>query len=199
MYKTPYTYDRIVEAGEASHLRHERIVATATAAIAKRSTNNATRVGDADEVPPESHQYGIELTQVDRVWELAKSKFNAKRYPGGETVKVCIVDTGYDAGHEDLPPRENVTGTDAGYGDPLRDVDGHGTHCAGVIGALGSNGRGIVGGECDCNDLAEREERLDNTDPCFAVSQLQILLLLPLLLLQSTPTPQRSRSTYPSR
>mmetsp|Transcript_17065 Transcript_17065/g.37012 ORF Transcript_17065/g.37012 Transcript_17065/m.37012 type:complete len:838 (+) Transcript_17065:119-2632(+) len=90
----------------------------------------------------ETQEYGIDLTQSSSVWSLTKSQPN--KYPN-TPVKVCIVDTGYDGQHEDLPQGDMVTSTDTGYGDGLTDGDGHGTHCAGVIGALGGNGFGIVG------------------------------------------------------
>lgn len=81
---------------------------------------------------------------------------------------VVIIDSGVDYNHEDLVdnmwknPAElaGVTGTDEDhneyvddiYGinaadhnvDPM-DIDGHGTHCAGTIGAVGNNGKGITG------------------------------------------------------
>ncbi|KAL7527008.1 hypothetical protein ACHAXR_001756 [Thalassiosira sp. AJA248-18] len=89
----------------------------------------------------ESQQYGIGLTQANAVWALTKSKPNKYR---NTPVKVCIVDTGYDGSHEDLP-KVGITTTETGYGEALTDGDGHGTHCAGVIGALGNNNKGIVG------------------------------------------------------
>jgi subtilisin family serine protease len=56
--------------------------------------------------------------------------------------KVCIIDSGYYQGHEDL---QQATGTwDSSTGDPLRDAFGHGTHVAGTIAAL-ANGKGVVG------------------------------------------------------
>jgi serine protease len=85
-------------------------------------------------------QHGIYQVQVDQVWDHVNSKPNKYRYT---PIKVCIVDTGYDVSHEDLP--NNAEGTDCGYGTPMRDGDGHGTHCAGVIGALGGNNLGISG------------------------------------------------------
>ena len=59
-------------------------------------------------------------------------------------LKVCIIDTGYDYNHEDLP-KDGVTTTETKYGTALVDGDGHGTHCAGVIGAIGNNNIGVVG------------------------------------------------------
>jgi len=61
------------------------------------------------------------------------------------SIKVCVVDTGYDLGHEDLPQEPDVDGTD-GAGE-LWSYDGnsHGTHCAGTIAALGGNNKGVVG------------------------------------------------------
>lgn len=61
------------------------------------------------------------------------------------TKRVCVVDTGYDLGHEDLPKGSDVNGTDGageywGY-----DGNSHGTHCAGTIAALGGNDIGVVG------------------------------------------------------
>lgn len=60
-------------------------------------------------------------------------------------ISVCVVDTGYDLGHEDLPQGGDVDGTD-GAGEAW-DFDGnsHGTHCAGTIAAVGSNNKGVVG------------------------------------------------------
>jgi len=40
---------------------------------------------------------------------------------------------------------DGVTGTSTGMGDWFKDTYGHGTHCAGVIGAVGENRRGVVG------------------------------------------------------
>lgn len=63
--------------------------------------------------------------------------------------KVCVVDTGYDLGHEDLPNanEHGVTGYNAYPGEGKWHTDGnsHGTHCAGTIGAIGSNELGVVG------------------------------------------------------
>lgn len=70
---------------------------------------------------------------------------------------VAIVDTGIDYNHEDLashmwknpyPALEGIYGYDFGDGDsdPMdEDEDGHGTHCAGVIGAAANNKTGITG------------------------------------------------------
>ncbi len=63
--------------------------------------------------------------------------------------KVCIVDSGYDINHDDLPKSStgsSVTGSSYTTGDPWnQDSDGHGTHVAGTICALGGNGKGVVG------------------------------------------------------
>jgi subtilisin family serine protease len=84
-----------------------------------------------EEVP-----YGIPLVQADLV-----SDANA----GNRTV--CVIDTGYDLNHPDLPNGVNVTGTSdpAGTGDWFEDGDGHGTHVSGTIAAIGGNGIGVVG------------------------------------------------------
>ncbi len=84
---------------------------------------------------------------------------------GSEDVVVAVLDTGVDYGHTDLVSNiwfrpNNIPAYDddelgiiddkQGYnadennGDPMDD-NGHGTHCAGVIGAEGDNDEGIAG------------------------------------------------------
>lgn len=87
---------------------------------------------------------------------------------GSSEVLVAVIDTGIDVHHPDLAPNIWVNSKEAGgvsgvdddqngfvddiYGwdfvrnQPLTgDDEGHGTHCAGVIGAVGNNGIGVAG------------------------------------------------------
>ncbi len=63
--------------------------------------------------------------------------------------KVCIVDSGYNINHDDLPSDPEVV---TGYMGDLNGVytwkwdgSGHGTHVAGTIAAIGGNNKGVTG------------------------------------------------------
>lgn len=79
--------------------------------------------------------YGIRMVQADQL-------------PQGDTLAgnrtVCIIDSGYSLGHEDLPGAPNVSGYNGNL--PWNvDGDGHGTHVAGTIAAVNNAGLGVVG------------------------------------------------------
>jgi len=83
----------------------------------------------AEETP-----YGIPMVQADQLSDAGT---------GNQTV--CIMDTGYDRTHVDLQA-VRVTGNNNNQTGPwYNDGDGHGTHVAGTIAALGGNNEGVVG------------------------------------------------------
>ncbi|MFC5478605.1 S8 family serine peptidase [Massilia suwonensis] len=78
--------------------------------------------------------YGIKLVQADQLSDSAA----ANR-------KVCIIDSGYDRGHEDLSGNPVTGEYDAGTGWWYTDENHHGTHVAGTIAAINNSGTGVVG------------------------------------------------------
>ncbi|OHU85372.1 MULTISPECIES: S8 family serine peptidase [Pseudoalteromonas] len=85
----------------------------------------------------ESTPYGINMVQANQL---------ADTMSGNR--KVCIMDTGYTLNHPDLPST-GITGNDGhgsnDTGNWYNDGNGHGTHVAGTIAAIGGNGQGVVG------------------------------------------------------
>ena len=89
---------------------------------------------DADPYEEQVVPYGIEYVQAPEVW--ADGYF-------GDGVKVCIIDTGYGAHHDDLQGIvvEGYSQVDDNW---AFDGYGHGTHVAGTINAV-DNELGVIG------------------------------------------------------
>jgi len=106
--------------------------------------------------------WGILKIHAPEAWDITT---------GSSNVVVAVIDTGVDYTHEDLEQNmwgnpleipdngidddgdgyiDNIYGIAPGFynnikiGDPMDSV-GHGTHVAGIIGAIGDNGKGVVG------------------------------------------------------
>ncbi|MAI63873.1 MAG: peptidase S8 [Alteromonas sp.] len=80
--------------------------------------------------------YGINMVQAS---QFAQSDTGAR--------KVCIIDTGYNLGHPDLPDTNggvSGVGNNSAVGNWYNDGNGHGTHVAGTIAAY-DNTQGVVG------------------------------------------------------
>lgn len=118
-------------------------------------------------VEPDYYQYKMALPNdayVGSQWYLGNTVSTAKginytnyTQKAAKTPVVAVVDTGIDYTHEDLKDRmwvNTYSSLKGKYGydfgdydnDPMdEDKEGHGTHCAGSIGAMRNNSTGIAG------------------------------------------------------
>jgi serine protease len=85
-------------------------------------------------ISAESSPYGIAMVQANQLSDSSTGN-----------QKVCIMDTGYSLNHPDLP-NSGITGhSQPTTGNWYNDGNGHGTHVAGTIAAIGGNNQGVVG------------------------------------------------------
>lgn len=90
-------------------------------------------------------QYSHQVADVPAAWQVTK---------GHPDVVVASIDTGVDFSHPDLQGQV-IDGPDFGENKPSsRDIDGHGTHVAGIIAAKANNGVGVAGVAPGCKVLA---------------------------------------------
>ncbi len=90
--------------------------------------------------------------RLGECWGLRSIRASTAWQKGHDSsVIVAVIDTGVDYKHEDL--KDNMWKSAAGkHGydfvdgddDPM-DLHGHGTHCAGTVGAVGNNAKGVAG------------------------------------------------------
>jgi thermitase len=88
--------------------------------------------------------YGVQRIGAPAFWDAN----GLGAFPATGGVPVGIVDTGIDAGHEDLAGKVSACGAAADgrvTDGACADSEGHGTHVAGTIGALADNRVGVVG------------------------------------------------------
>lgn len=93
-------------------------------------------------LPAQVVPWGVDAVQARDVWDADRDGTVDAGAPTGAGIKVCIIDTGYYLGHEDLP--SNVSGMSQVGGTWAEDGAGHGSHVAGTITGL-NNGIGVVG------------------------------------------------------
>lgn len=79
---------------------------------------------------------GIDINAED-AWDIETGK---------SSVRIAVVDEGFQRNHPDLSPNNHGNGynTQTG-GSPASEYGGHGTACAGIIAARGNNGIGVSG------------------------------------------------------
>ncbi len=93
------------------------------------------------------HQWALSTVRAHEAWSLLD---------GAPTALVAVIDSGVDVDHPDLAP--HFVGGHDFYADDDNpgDLNGHGTHCAGISAAVSNNGLGIAGASDGCGFLAYR-------------------------------------------
>lgn len=107
----------------------------------------------------ETLDWGLRFAGVDEEWSLSK----------GAGVRVAVLDTGCDAEHPDLREAVLLCEDFSNSCSGSNDVQGHGTHCAGVIAAR-QNNVGVIGVAPECRLLVGKVLSDDGSGSSAAVA-----------------------------
>ncbi len=143
LWHVPQTDEYIVQVplGMSENLLSQRLMAS----------------GDFEYVEPDWRVFPV-LTpndpQYGSQWHLPKINAPAawNHFTGNGTITIAITDTGVRTDHEDLVT-QLVSGANSASGTAIpqtsgglvEDINGHGSHCAGIAGATGNNAKGVSG------------------------------------------------------
>lgn len=102
------------------------------------SPNYIVRASSRTPNDPEfSTLWGMKKIRADEAWDITT---------GSSNIHVAVMDSGIDTTHPDLAGNIDLTRSKNFTSETsIEDLDGHGTHVAGTIAAVGNNGVGVVG------------------------------------------------------
>jgi len=134
--------------------------------------------------PDFASQWGASRIGAREVWDITTGGTTAN----GDTIVVCILDSGFDLNHEDLKDNlwrnpgeipgdgidndgngltDDIFGWNFANGSNEMKVDGHGLAVAGLIGAAGNNGIGVAGINWDIRLMLHVIEYVDQIISAF--------------------------------
>ncbi|WP_162924424.1 S8 family peptidase [Rubrobacter indicoceani] len=113
-----------------------------------------------------SRQWHLPKIGAPAAWDSTRAPNNATDGP-----RLAVVDTGADLDHPDLADRIVASTNTTNPLQSADDVDGHGTHVAGIAAAATDNGVGVAGTCPECSLLIARVS--DNTGAISASSLIQ--------------------------
>ncbi len=123
----------LMDSGFADDVEENELVYAIPTIESNNTLNNKIDFGVND--PSVNGQWALEALEMNKLYDLVRSgELKTKK-----VARVFVLDTGIDAQHEDI--KDNYKSLDKRY-----DMDkmGHGTHCAGTVGAVTNNGKGVA-------------------------------------------------------
>ena len=130
--------DNNVEMVEDDLIAHAMPMAQAVAEQVVPLQPPPLTIEDIPSAMAETIPWGVNRIDAERAWNVTR----------GAGIRVAVIDTGIDHMHHDLNPNFGG-GVSFVPGESFTDVNGHGTHVAGTIGAR-HNGSGVVGVAPNC-------------------------------------------------
>jgi subtilisin family serine protease len=124
----------------------EAVIADIKAKYSVKYAQPVNRVTmDAFDDPMIKDQYALNITNALKAWDVQKGKLDTM---------IAVIDSGVDMTHPDLKDKIVKSYNVFTKNNQVKDMNGHGTHCAGIAAAAVGNGVGTAGVAPGCGLMA---------------------------------------------